>query len=65
MFVDVSIVLTGAERSVLLFDEEERRGLRRVRGSYLARGKVFVEEGFGGLPFVRGQRVKFAYFRHE
>ena len=31
VFIDISIVLAGAESSVFLFDEEEGRGLRGVR----------------------------------
>ena len=42
VFVDVAIVLAGAESSILLFDEEERGGLWRIGWADLSRGQVFV-----------------------
>ena len=37
VFVDVSIILAGAESSVLLFDEEEGRGLGGIGRTNLSR----------------------------
>ena len=37
VFIDVSVVLAGAESSVLLFDEEEGRGLGGVGRAELSR----------------------------
>ena len=59
MFVDVAVILAGAKSSILLFDEEERRGLGGVGWAYLSRGEVFVQKVFGGLAFVWGEGVNF------
>ena len=42
MFVDVAVVLAGMESSILLFDEEERGCLWRIRQVDLSGGKAFV-----------------------
>ena len=42
VFVDIAIILAGAESSVLLFDEEEGGGLGGVGRADLSRGEVFV-----------------------
>jgi len=65
MFIEVPVILAWAKSSVLLFDEEEGSGLRRVRGTDLSSMKVFVKEGFGGKAFVGGERVEFSNLRGE
>ena len=60
MFVDVLIVLARAESTILLFDEEERGCLWRVGWANLSRSEVLVKEVFGGLVFVRGERIYFS-----
>ena len=42
VFVNVAVVLAGAESAILLLDEEEGGGLRRIGRSYLSGGKVFI-----------------------
>ena len=65
MFIEVMIVLAGAELAILLFDEEEGGYLGRVERMDLSSGKVFFEKIFGGLLFIWGERVDFAYLWHE
>ena len=60
MFVDISIVLARVESTILLFDEEERGCLWQVGRANLSRSEVLVEEVFGGLAFVRGERIYFS-----
>ena len=47
VFVDVAVILAGAESSIFLFDEEERGGLGGVGRADLSRGEVFVRRGRG------------------
>ena len=42
VFVDVAVVLAGAESSILLFDEEEGRGLGGIGWADFSRGEVFI-----------------------
>ena len=65
MFVEVLVVLAGVEFTIFLLDKEERRCLGGVRGANFSCSEVFFEEVFGGFLFVRGERVYFAYLRHE
>ena len=54
MFIQVSVILTGAEAAILLFDKEERRCLGRVRGANLSTVEVFLEEVLSGFSFFGG-----------
>ena len=54
MFVQVSVILTGAETAVLLFDKEKWGCLGGVGRANLSTVKVFLEEVFGGFPFFGG-----------
>ena len=65
MFVDVAVVLTGAESTIFLFDEKEGRRLWRVGRSYLSRGEVLVQEVLGGFAFVGRERIYFPDLRGE
>ena len=42
VFVDIMVVLAGAESSIFLLDKKEGRGLGGVGWSDLSRGKVLV-----------------------
>ena len=42
VFVDVSVVLAGAESAVLLFNKEEGGGLGGIGWTDFSRGEVFV-----------------------
>ena len=42
VFVDIAVVLAGAESSILLFDEEERGCLGGIGRADLSRGEVFI-----------------------
>ena len=54
MFVQVSVILTGTETAILLFDKEEWGRLRGIGRANLSTVKVFLEEVFGGFPFFGG-----------
>ena len=54
MFIQVSVVLTGAETAVFLFNEKEWRCLGGVQRTDLSAVKVFLKEVFGGFSFFRG-----------
>ena len=54
MFVQVSVVLTGVETAIFLFNEKEWRCLGGIRRTDLSAVKVFLEEVFGGFSFLRG-----------
>ena len=54
MFIDVSIVLTWAESSILFFDEEKRRCLGEIGQADLSRGKVFVKEILSSFSLIWG-----------
>ena len=54
MFVQVSVVLTGAETTVFLFNEKEWRCLGGIRRTDLSAVKVFLEEVFSGFSFLGG-----------
>ena len=54
MFVQVSVILTGAETAVLLCDKEKWGCLGGVGGANLPTVEVFLEEVFGGFPFFGG-----------
>ena len=64
VFVDVLIVLTGAESTVFFFDKEVRC-LRGVGQADLSGDEVFIKEIFSSLSFFRGERVHFSYFWGE
>ena len=57
VFIKVSIILTGAETAVFLFNEKEWGCLGGIQRTDLSAVKVFLEEVFSGLPFFRGQGV--------
>ena len=54
MFVQASVILTGAETAVFLLDKEEWGSLGEVRRANLSTVEVFLEEVFGGFSFFRG-----------
>ena len=54
MFIQVSVILTGVEAAILLFDKEEWRCLGRVRRANLSTVEVFLEEVLGGFSFFGG-----------
>ena len=54
MFIQVSVILTGAEAAVLLFDKEEWGHLGGVGRANLSAIEVFLEEVFGGFSFFGG-----------
>ena len=54
MFVQVLVILTGAEAAVLLLNKEERRCLGGVRKANLSTVEVFLEEVLGGFSFFGG-----------
>ena len=51
MFVQISVVLTGAETTVFVFNKEEWGCLGGVRRADLSAVEVFLEEVFSGFPF--------------
>ena len=55
MFIEVSVILTGVEVSILLFDKEEGESLGRVGRADFARSEIFIKEVFCGFPFIRGE----------
>ena len=63
VFIDVAVVLARAESSILLFDEEERRGLGGVGRADLPRGEVFVQKVFSGFAFIWGEGINFPDLR--
>ena len=65
MFVDIAVVLAGAESSVFLFDKEEGRGLGGVGWTDLSGGEVLIQEVFGGFVFVGREGVYFPDFWGE
>ena len=65
MFADVAVVLAWAEPSVLLFNEEEGRGLGGIGWTDLSRGEVFIQEVLSGLAFVWGEGIYFPDLRGE
>ena len=60
MFVDVVIILTGSEATVLLFDKEERGRLWGVRGANFACLYIFVKEVLRRFLFLGREGVYFA-----
>ena len=65
MLVEIPVILTGAEFSILLLDKEERRGLRGFRRSDFACLEVFINEGVSGLDLIWREWVKFTNLRIE
>ena len=65
MFIQVAVVLAGAETTILLLDEEEWGCLRGVQGTNLSAVKVFLEEIFSGFTFTGRERVNFPNFGSE
>ena len=55
VFVDVSIVLTGVEATILFLDKEERGCLQGIGGADLASFQVFIKEIFCCLSFFGGE----------
>ena len=62
MTVEISVVLTGSEASVLFLDEEKRRGLGGFGWTDFPRAKIFINELVRSLSFLNGEGVKFSYF---
>ena len=54
MFVQVSVILTGAEATILLFDKEKWECLGGIGRTNLSTDKVFLEEVLGGFSFFGG-----------
>ena len=65
VFVDIAIVLTGSEATVLLFDKEERGSLWGVRGANFASFQIFVKKVFRCFSFFGGEGVYLADLRFE
>ena len=65
MFIEVSVVLAGAEVSVLLFDKEEGGGLGRVGRADFARSEIFVKEVFCGFLFIGREKIDLPNLRDE
>ena len=59
VFIQVSVVLTGAEFSILFFDKEEKGGLWGVGRMNLSSGQVFFEEVLGGFLFIGRKWIDF------
>ena len=49
MFVQVSVILTGTETTILLFDKEKWGCLGGIGRTNLSTVEVFLEEVFGGF----------------
>ena len=62
MFIDILVVLTGAESAIFLSDKEEGRHLWGVEWANLSRGKDFVKEIFSSFSCIRRERVHLSYF---
>ena len=54
MFVQVLVVLTGAETAIFLFDEKEWRCLQGIQRMDFSTVKVFLEEVLSGFSFFGG-----------
>ena len=65
MFVNVTVVLAGAESTVLLFNKEEGRGLGGIGWADLSRSKVFIQEVLSGFALVWGEGIHFSDLRGE
>ena len=65
MFIEVSVILAWTEFAILFLNEEERRGLRGVRGTKFSSGEVFFKEVFSGFLFIWGEQVNFADLQHK
>ena len=65
VFVDIAIVLTGSEATVLLFDKEERGRLWGVRGANFACLYIFVKEVLRRFLFLGREGVYLADLRFE
>ena len=65
MFIQVAVILAGAEAAILLFDKEEWRCLRGIRGTNLSAVKVVLEEVLSGLLFIRREGVNLPNFGSE
>ena len=63
--VEISIILTRSQSSVLLRYEEKRRGLWGLQGYNTSRLQVFINECPAGVLFCRVERVYFSNFRNE
>ena len=65
MFVEVLVVLAGAEFTILLLDKEEEGYLRGVRRTNLSYSKVFFEEILSSFLFIGGEWIYFAYLWYK
>ena len=65
MFIEILIVLTGAEASIFLLDKEERGSLWRLGLLDFARFKMFVNELFTHFQFLGVHQVTFSHFRDK
>ena len=65
MFIEVVVVLTGVEISILLFDKENGRGLEGVRRTDFAGLEIFSQEVFYGFLLVEKEGIDFANLRDK
>ena len=65
VFIEVSVVLAGAEVFILLFEKEEGESLGRVGRADFAIFEIFIKEVFCGFPFIRREGVDFPNLRDE
>ena len=65
VFVEVTIVLAGAEFAIFLFDKEERGCLGGIGRTNLSSSQVFLQEVLSSFLFIWRKWVDFAYLRRE
>ena len=63
--VEISIIVTRSQSSVLLGYKEKQRGLWGFRGYYASSFQVFIDECPAGVLFCRVERVYFSNLRNE
>ena len=59
--VEILVILTGSEASILFLDEEEGRCLGGLRWADFPGSKVFVNELVHSLSFFYGEGIEFPY----
>ena len=65
MFIEVSVVLARAKPSILLLDEEERRGLMGLGFSDFAGLEMLINELLAGIHFLRVEQVCLSHLRDK
>ena len=65
MFIEIAIVLKGAEFTVLLCNKDEGGCLREDGGSDLSGSRVLFKEVLGGFFFVRREGIDFVNLWYE